>query len=206
MKKPEFELYETSGKNGECDYTLRAVWDIVHATYRVYIEGDCHCAKVGQFGLDPSPLGKWWISFEGHLTLKVDQEKETSTWIAGTPRMDFDAQCSCSKRELRKAFAVTVKTPTVIAPPPGSSTTPNGPPPLPPVGRKVCKACQKIQDEIDSDTKTLDQVIEDVGQLGASYRRAQAKLGQDEGVLMIPRPQDDQRGTSKQIEADQGSR
>ena len=205
-KKPEFELYETSGKNGECDYRLRAVWDIVHGTYRVYISGDCHCAKVGQFGLEPSPLGNWWISFEGHLTLNVDREKGTATWIPGPARMDFDAQCGCSKRELRKAFAVAPKAPTLVAPQPASSTSPTGRPPLPPAGRKVCKECQKIQDEIDADTKALDQAMEDVGRLDAAYREAKAKLGQHEGSLDDPAAYGTTReALQKQIETDKAA-
>ncbi len=204
-KKPEFEVYETSGKNGDCDYTLRAIWDIVHGTYRIYISGDCHCAKVGQFGLDPTGLGEWWISFEGHMQLKIDKEKHTSSWIPGDARMDFDAQCGCSKRKLRSAFTKVTKEQTSVTAGGGGGTT-TGPPPLPPAGRKVCKECQKIQDEIDGDTKALEQVIEDVAQLDAEYRRAQAKLGQHEGSLDDPAAY----GTTKaalqqQIEADKAA-
>ena len=173
-EKPEFELYETSGKNGDCDYTLRAVWDIVHGTYRVYIEGDCHCTKVGQFGLEPTPLGKWWISFEGHLTLVVDKDKGTATWIPGSASMDFDAQCACSNRELRKAF-VNVKPQTSVATG-GGAGKPSGPPPLPPAGRKVCKECQQIQDEIDADHKALQDAQSQVRDLAGELAGAQNRL------------------------------
>ena len=101
-KKPEFELFEDTGKNGDCDYQLRAMWDIVHGTYRVYNHGDCHCAKVGQFGLEPSQLGEWWISFEGHLQLKVDKTRKRRAGRC-CPTMDFDAQAA-AQRKLRQAF------------------------------------------------------------------------------------------------------
>jgi uncharacterized protein YkwD len=176
-KKPEFEVYETSGKNGDCDYTLRAIWDIVHGTYRIYISGDCHCAKVGQFGLEPSQLGEWWISFEGHLQLKVDKEKKTTSWTVLPPTMDFDAQCGCSKRKLRTAFAKVTKEQTSVTTGGGGGTgTPTGPPPLPPAGRKVCKECQKIQDEIDADTETLSDARREVDILTRQLEDAKTRL------------------------------
>lgn len=79
-KKPEFELYETEGTNGPCKYTLRAMWDIVHGTYRVYIAGDCGCKTIGSGAANPQRVGKWWISFEGHLKLNVDKQKKTASW------------------------------------------------------------------------------------------------------------------------------
>src|SRR5260221_7078260 len=187
-KKPEYELYEISGKNGACDYTLRAVWDIVHGPYRVYIAGDCHCSQVGNAGVAPRSLGKWWISFEGHLKLVVDKEKGAVSWTVLSPTMDFDAQCACSKRELRKAFTRPVKEQPSTTGGAGGSTTPTGPPPLPPAGRKVCKECQKIQDEIDADTAALNDVMEQVGQLDARHRRAGAQPGPHEGSLAHPPP------------------
>ena len=176
-KKPEFEVFETSGKNGDCDYTLRAIWDIVHGTYRIYISGDCHCAKVGQFGLDPTPLGEWWISFEGHLKLNIDKEKGTTSWTVLPPTMDFDAQCGCSKRKLREAFARVTKEQTAVTPGGGGgSGTPTGPPPLPPAGRKVCKECQKIQDEIDADTEALADARREVDILTRQLEDANTRL------------------------------
>jgi hypothetical protein len=176
-KKPEFEVYETSGKNGDCDYTLRAVWDIVHGTYRIYISGDCHCTKVGQFGLEPTALGKWWISFEGHLKLNVDKEKKTTSWtVLPVETMDFDAQCGCSTRTLRKAFARVTKSETSVTAGGGGTTTPSGPPPLPPAGRRVCKECQKIQDEIDADQKALEDAQSRVDYLARQLMEAQARL------------------------------
>ncbi|MGZ5879590.1 MAG: CAP domain-containing protein [Croceibacterium sp.] len=137
-KKPEVELYETSGKNGDCDYTLRAAWDIVHGSYYVYISGDCHCASIGNAGVAPAPLGEWWISFSGHLKLVVNEDK-TASWVPLDPTIDFDAQCACSKRKLKTAFANAGKTKPV--PPPGP--------------REICKACQPIQDKIDADNKAI---------------------------------------------------
>ena len=198
-KKPEFELYEESGKNGNCDYTLRAVWDIVHGTYRVYISGDCHCTKVGQFGLEPTALGKWWISFEGHLKLEVDAKKKTTSWtVLPVSKMDFDAQCACSTRELRTAFAEETKKATTGTSGGGGSTTPpptpTGPPPLPPAGRKVCKECQSIQNQIDADTKQLADDQEQVQTLreqlvsgNANLESAKAKL---EAVKANPKDYD----------------
>ncbi len=176
-KKPEFELFEDTGKNGDCDYQLRAMWDIVHGTYRVYIHGDCHCAKVGQFGLEPSQLGEWWISFEGHLQLKVDKDKKTTSWTVLPPTMDFDAQCGCSKRKLRQAFAKVTKEQTSVTAGGGGDTgTPTRPPPLPPAGRKVCKECQKIQDEIDADTNALADAQREVDILARNLEDANTRL------------------------------
>lgn len=180
-KKPEFELYETKGTNGDCDYTLRAAWDIVHGTYRVYIAGDCHCKQVGNVGVIPRPLGKWWISFEGHLSLVVDKDKGTASWVAQTPRMDFDAQCACSDRKLREAFVeVTKEQGSRTAG--GGSTAPK-PPALPPAGRVVCKDCQKIQDNIDADLKALEEDKRQVQDLAEQMVAAEAALASAEGTL-----------------------
>lgn len=106
-KKPQFELFEAEGKDGKCDYKLRAVWDIVHGTYRVFISGDCHCEMVGNVGVAPQRLGKWWISFEGRVKVTVDATKKPKAikWVVlDVKKMDFDAQCDCSKRELKKPF------------------------------------------------------------------------------------------------------
>lgn len=212
-KKPEFELFEKSGKNGNCDYTLRAVWDIVHGTYRVYIEGDCHCTKVGQFGLDPTPLGKWWISFEGHVQLVRGKEKDTVSWSVGpVTKMDFDAQCGCSDRPLKTAFAQAEKKQTTsvsggggtTAPPP----TPTGPPPLPQAGRKVCKECQDIQDKIDADTSAVDKIKAHIADLANEMTGAKAKLESDQGKLTAVKesPKDydiTPEAVQKQIDADE---
>ena len=187
-KEPEYELYETSGKKGDCDYTLRAMWDIAGGTYRVYIFGNCHCAKVGQFGLEPTALGKWWISFEGHLRLQVNKEKRTASWVVLPARMDFDAQCACSTRELRTAFAPKKKetfvapgTGTGTQPPSGGSTTTPVTPPGPPV--PVCKECQSIQDKIDADKAALADDEVQVSTLTAQLTSAKATLGSAKGKL-----------------------
>jgi uncharacterized protein YkwD len=183
-EKPEFELFEKTGKKGDCNYELRAVWDIVHGTYRVYIHGDCHCAKVGQFGLEPSRLGEWWISFEGHVWLTLSDDKRTTSWSVGPVQtMDFDAQCGCSKRKLREAFRRVTKEETSTSGGGGTTTTPSGPPPLPPAGRKVCKECQGIQDEIDADTARLKEAHDEVQQLVEDFKSAQARLEAAKGKL-----------------------
>jgi hypothetical protein len=214
-KKPEFEVYETSGTNGPCDYTLRAAWDIVHGSYRIYIAGDCHCKEVGNAGVAPRPLGKWWISFEGHLKLSVDKAKGTTTWIVLPPIMEFDAQCACSKRELRKAFARAEKQQSATTtgggtttPSPGGSTTPTGPAPLPPAGRKVCKECQKIQADIDADTQALEDVNAQIKTLAEQLAGAKGKLGSDRDrladVKANPKDYDITPGAvQKQVEEDE---
>ena len=182
-KKPEFELYETSGKNGPCDYTLRSMWDIVHGTYRVYIAGDCHCKVIGNVGVTPRPVGKWWISFEGHLKLNVDKDKKTATWtVLPVDKMDFDAQCACSDRKLRTAFAPPEKPLAPATPGTTPAPTPSGPA-LPPAGRKVCKECQAIQDEIDADTKALEDAKAQIADLAGRLFGAQGKLDSDKAKL-----------------------
>jgi hypothetical protein len=127
-KEPEFELYETSGTNGPCDYTVRALWDKANGTYRVYIAGDCHCQTVGvRLLVNPTRLGKWWISFEGHMQPVVDKSKDTVTWVPSAPRMDFDAQCNCSNRKLRDAFAADIRVTSQVATVPGIPTIPATP-------------------------------------------------------------------------------
>ena len=213
-KKPEFELYEESGRNGACDYTLRAVWDIVHGTYRVYISGDCHCTKVGQFGLEPTALGKWWISFEGHLKLEVDAKKKTTSWtVLDVKKMDFDAQCACSNRELKTAFAEETKKATTGATGGSGTTTPptpTGPPPLPPAGRKVCKECQSIQNQIDADTAEVEKLKTHIQDLANEMTGAQAKLDSDrtklEAVKESPKDYDTTpEKVEKQIKEDEAA-
>lgn len=199
-KKPQFELYEESGKNGPCDYTIRAAWDIVHGTYRVYIEGDCHCAEVGNVGVAPRKLGKWWISFEGHLKLSVDKTKKTTSWtVLPVSKMDFDAQCNCSKRELRKAFQPVEKPKSTT----GTTTQPGGtsPPPFPPAGRKVCKPCQSIQDEIDKDTQALADAQTEVDRLARELEGAKASLaGEKEKLAAIKAGSKEFDVTPEQVE------
>jgi uncharacterized protein YkwD len=198
-KKPEVELYEDTGKNGNCDYKLDAAWDIVHGTYYVYISGDCHCAMIGNAFAAPRPLREWWISFEGHLKLVVDKANGTASWVPLEPKMDFDAQCACSGRALRKAFSSVSKktetsttgvnrTPTGLAVGGGTTsggtlTTPVTPPPLPPPGRKVCKECQGIQDKIDADNAALADDIQQVQTLAGQLTGATGTLGGMKGKL-----------------------
>ena len=185
-KKPEIELYETSGKNGDCDYTLRAAWDIVHGSYYVYISGDCHCSSVGNAGVAPRPLGAWWISFSGHLRLVVNEDK-TASWVPLDPKIDFDAQCACSKRKLKTAFANAGKTKPATGtgaqpPPSGGSTVPVAPGP-PPGPRKVCKECQPLQDKIDADNKALADDQEQVQTLREQLTGANGTLESAKGKL-----------------------
>lgn len=159
-KEPEYEIYETSGEKGGCDYTLRAIWDIAGGTYRVYMSGNCHCVKKGQFGLDPTPLGKWWISFEGHLSLHVDKEKRNTSWVVLPAKMEFDAQCACSNQELHSAFAPK-KQETFVAP----------------VKKTPCKECQAIQDKIDADRTALAKDQAQVKELKEELVGASGTLG-----------------------------
>jgi len=184
-KEPEFEIFEETGATGvggQCDYTLRAVWDIVNGTYTVYMSGDCHCKMAGNVGVAPTPLGAWWKSFQGNLKLVVDKAAKTATWVPLPPKLDFDAQCACGKRPLRRPFppppstVAPVPTPRTSIVPPTTTTTPppvtTGPsvtpppytpppgpsPVLPKTGLIVCVECQRIQDRIDSETRDLSGV------------------------------------------------
>jgi hypothetical protein len=164
-KTPEFEVYEQSGTvgSGPCTYTMRAVWDIAGGTFFVYIFGDCGC-KTAQSVSGNRALGKWWVTIYGSMRLVVDKEAKTAKFVpVKPPTLDWDGQCDCSKKELKR--------PVYKKPPPPSSTTgtttgggtnttpqppPTQPPPIPPKGRKVCKECQYLQDQIDTDTDALD--------------------------------------------------
>ena len=175
------------------------MWDIIHGTYRVYIAGDCHCEEVGNAGVAPRKLGKWWISFEGHLKLKVDKGKKTTSWIVLPPRIDFDAQCNCSKRELREPFK-PVQKPTT---PPGTTTTPGGttPPPFPPAGARFAEPCQNIQDEINADTDALAEAQREVDRLAGELEGAKVSLaGEKEKLAAVKAGSKEFDVTPEQIE------
>lgn len=181
--KPQFEIYETSGQNGPCEYKLHAVWDIVHGTYTVLISGDCHCQPVGNVGVAPQKLGKWWISFSGHLKLDADVKAETAKWIVlPVDKMDSDAQCDCSTRELRQPYT---ETPPPCAPPPSA-------PPLSPDDRK------KIQSAIDEKKKARADIADQLRDAADESRAAQDNLNYDKA-----HPKSDPEAQKREIEKDQ---
>ncbi len=168
-KTPEFEVFEKSGTvgSGPCTYTLRAVWDIAGGTYFVYIFGNCgDCKnpqnqKKAQSVSGDRLLGKWWVTIYGTMRLVVDKEAKTAKFVPVTPpTLDWDGQCDCSQKELKRPVYKKPPPPTTPSTTGGGTTTPqpppSEPPPLPPKGRKVCKECQSIQDQIDTDTDALD--------------------------------------------------
>ena len=167
-EKPQFELFEDKGK--QCDYKLTALWDIVHGTYRVLIEGDCRCAPAGNVFVDPQPLGKWWISFEGHVKLFVDKKTKATKWLVQpvdpVKGMKFAAQCNCSKKALRKPFTEeqTVPAPTGT--------------PLSPTDR------QQIQAQIDAKKKALEEEESRVRDLAGQMAGARSR-GDQQGIKEI---------------------
>jgi hypothetical protein len=199
-EKPEFEMYEQSGTvgSGPCTYTLRAVWDIVGGTYYVYIFGDCQC-KTAQSVSGSRALGKWWVTVYGSMRLVVDKTAKTAKFVPITPAtVDWDGECDCSKRELRRpVFKKVVKTGTSTTgttgggtteggtgvTPGGGTTTPPPPPPIPPKGRQVCKECQGIQDRIDADTDALADADRENHDAILRVQRAQAALASQQGIL-----------------------
>lgn len=195
-KIPEFELYEQSGTvgSGPCTYTLRAVWDIVNGSYYVYIFGDCKCKTVQSGQAQARAIGTWWISFTGSMLMRVDEEAKTVKFVPQPPAVDFDAQCACSKKELRRAvFKKVVKTPgtstgTTGGTTGGGTTGGNGgtttpPPPIPPKKRSVCKECQSIQDQIDADWEALDDADRENKNALERVRNANTELQSQEANL-----------------------
>ena len=194
-KVAEFELFEQSGTvgSGPCTYTLRAVWDIAGGSYYVYIFGDCGCSTA-QSVSGSDTLGKWWVSIYGSMRLVVDQTAKTAKFVPITPpELDWDGQCRCSKKELRRpVFKKVVKTDTSTTGTTGGgatdggtggTTTPPPPPPIPPKGKKVCQECQGIQDQIDADTDALAAANSDLNDAANDLQGAQARLGSHQGLL-----------------------
>lgn len=184
-KRPQFELYETDGKVGKCDYKLRAVWDIVRGTYKVFISGDCRCELAGNVGVAPQRLGKWWISFEGHLKVTVDTTKKVKTikWVVlSVDKMDFDAQCDCSKRELKKPFVEKQQ----LCPPQGA------PKPLTPDERA------KIEAEIESKNKAREELADKIKDAADELKAAENNLAYDK-----EHPKAEPEAQKRELEKDQ---
>lgn len=182
-KKPQFELFEAEGKDGKCDYKLRAVWDIVHGTYQVFISGDCHCEMVGNVGVAPQRLGKWWISFEGRLRVTVDKTKKEKAikWVVlDVKKIDFDAQCDCSKRELKKPFTET----QTACPPPVKGLT--------------AEERAKIQADIDSKTAARKEIADKLKDAAAEQNAAKDNLAYDKA-----HPKSDPAAQKRELEKDQ---
>jgi hypothetical protein len=159
-KQPQFEIYEKDGTVGKCDYKLHAVWDIVHGTYSVLITGDCHCEPAGNTGVAPQKLGKWWITFKGHLKITVVTTKgeKTVKWVVlPVDEMKSDAQCDCSTRELTQPFVEKQK----VCPP-------SAKPQISPEERA------KIQADIDAKTQALEEEETKVAQIKAKYDGAKS--------------------------------
>jgi hypothetical protein len=191
---PQYEIYETSGSDGTCDWTLGAYWDIVHGTYKVLVSGDCHCKEIGGKSVESMKLGTWWISFEGKVLTKIDKEAKTISWLPQPPtNVDYDAQCYCNKKTLREPFAprTPTGTPTAQTEQPGGAQPPKPPPAQ--KGRKVCKDCQPIQDEIDATFIKLDDVKSEfdiarnqaaqAGEPGKKAKEETERLGREELAL-----------------------
>jgi uncharacterized protein YkwD len=166
-KQPQFEIYETDGTVGKCDYKLRAVWDIVHGTYSVLISGDCHCEPAGNTGVAPQKLGKWWITFKGHLKITIDKTKTEKTvkWVVqpvdpDPDGMRFKAQCnSCPETELPPPFIEKQQT----CPPPA-------PTPLTPDERA------KIEAEAEAKKKARDDLTGKIRDAGDEVKAAEDNL------------------------------
>lgn len=165
-KKPEFELYETSGKDGPCDYSVRAVWDILGGTYKVLIKGDCHCKEnvptaaqkkaLGTAGsaIQSYKLGAWWVSFEGKVQLSADTGKQTITWLPQSPtKVDWDGQCGNCSKPLKEAFTATGKEP-------GTTTGGVTETPPPAVHPADCEACKKAEAERQAKIAKLEGELE----------------------------------------------
>ena len=203
-KAPEFEVYEQSGTvgNGPCTYTLRAVWDIVNGNYYVFIAGDCKCQTIASGQAQSRAVGKWWMSFEGSMLMSVDKDAGTVKFTPKTPpKVDFDAQCGCGTRPLKRPFtsrkiqtttATTGTTTTGATDNGGTGVTPGGnsgntpgppPPPIPPKGRQVCKECQGIQNRIDADSDAFDAANSNLNDATNDLKDAQARLDRDQGLL-----------------------
>jgi hypothetical protein len=199
-EKPEFEMYEESGTvgSGPCTYTLRAVWDIVGGSYYVYVFGDCKCGMAQSVG-GSRALGRWWVTVYGSMRLVVDQAAKTAKFVPVIPPdLDWDGECDCSKKELRRpVFKKVVTTGTSTTgttgggtttggtgvTPGGGTTMPPPPPPIPPKGRKVCDACQGIQDQIDADTDALADADRENHDAILRVQRAQTDIRNQQGYL-----------------------
>lgn len=182
-KKPQFELFEAEGKDGKCDYKLRAVWDIVHGTYRVFISGDCHCEMVGNVGVAPQRLGKWWISFEGRVKVTVDATKKPKAikWVVlDVKKMDFDAQCDCSKRELKKPFEEK----QAACPAPGKGLT--------------AEERANIQSEIDAKTAARKEIADKLRDTAGDVQAAESALAYDKA-----HPKSSPEAQKQELEKDQ---
>jgi hypothetical protein len=179
---PAYDIFETEGTINACTYKLRAVWDIVHGTYKLVITGDCHCQVIGDsgHGIDEIKLGTWWVTFDGKLKMVVDGT--TVSWEPEDPIFDWDAQCNCNNRTLRQPYTARgttgqpVTTPGTGTPGPGKAVPPQK-------GQKVCAPCQPIQDKIDAAWDTLDQIKSDIAIASNQLKEANANLGSDQGTL-----------------------
>ncbi len=157
-KIPEYELYEKSGKNGVCTYTLRAEWDILHGTYKVLIQGDCGCQPVGGQFVQQTKLGAWWMSFAGKVLMKV--ENDTITWLPQPATPDYDAQCECNHKTLKQAFtervtAAVPQTAQIVSPPPKQPYSPL------PASKTTCDPCKAELAEV----RRLEGLIDAAGRL-----------------------------------------
>jgi hypothetical protein len=181
-KAPEFEVFEESGSCGvgkKCEYQLKALWDIVHGRYYIYIHGDCHCSHQGAG--DGIPLGEWWVAYSGPMLMKISEDKKSFTWVPGEPKpIDMDADCPCSHRTLRTAYAPKT---AVTRPPPTAAALP--PPPTTIEGwlnvTTTCDPCKSIAAQINAAAQELDKVTSDFGQAQAEYNRAKTAIDNEGG-------------------------
>ncbi|HEY1416046.1 MAG TPA: CAP domain-containing protein [Caulobacteraceae bacterium] len=201
-KKPEFEVFEQDGScgpQGSCSYQLKALWDIVHGRYYVYIHGDCGCTPQGAGG--GVKLGEWWVAYSGPMLMKVSDDKKSFTWVPGEPTIDMDADCVCSHKKLRKAYAP--KKPVEEPKPP--ATVPLPPPPTTTEGwlkvTTTCDPCKSIAAEINAAAEELDGLADAFNQAQAEYNRAKAAIdseGGDKELGIAP-------ATPAQVKANQAS-
>jgi uncharacterized protein YkwD len=181
-KKPEFEVFEETGACGagkKCEYQLKALWDIVHGRYYVYIHGDCHCSRQGAG--DGIPLGEWWVAYSGPMLMKLSEDKKSFTWVPGEPMpIDMDADCPCTHRTLRTAYAP--KTPVTTPQPPAAALPP---PPTTLEGwlnvTTTCDPCKAIAAQINTAAQELDKVSSDFGLAQAEYNQAKTAIDNEGG-------------------------
>ena len=169
----------TCGVGKKCEYQLKALWDIVHGRYYVYIHGDCRCSHQGAG--DGLLVVDGGLSYSGPMLMKISEDKESFTWVPGEPKpIDMDADCPCSHRTLRTAYAP--KTPVTTPQPPATALPP---PPTTIEGwlhvTTTCDPCKSIAAQINAAAQELDKVTSDFDQAQAEYNRAKTAIDNEGG-------------------------
>ncbi len=194
-KAPEFEVFEKDGRCGkkdDCTYKLKALWDIVHGRYTVYMHGDCDCS--GQGAGDGVPLGEWWVTVSGPMLMKVTADNKSFTWVVGEPtKIDMEADCPCSKKRLRTAVLGGKPTSGVGGGVTGGGTsTPPPPPPAPAPPSTLgdwlkvtttCKdaECQALAAQINTLAQEREALGSEQNQAQTEMEQAKAAIGAEGG-------------------------